>query len=469
MSARAIRLALLAALAASSRLAAQGPAAPPPLALVGATLVDGTGAPPVPGAVVLVRGGRITCAGPRSACRIPAGVRRLDLAGAWIIPGLIDAHVHFAQTGWVDGRPDALDLRARYPYERVVADLEARPERFFRAYVCTGVTGVFDVGGYPWTWALRERAERDTLAPHVAAAGPLLSTVPHPRINLGDEQQIEYVPDDSAAREAVREHVAHRTDAVKIWYIVGLGADTSHLKSVVHAIAEETHRLGARLIVHATGLWEAKDALRAGADVLVHSVIDKPVDDEFLGLARERHAIYVPTLTVYDGYRQVLLRHFEPHYPLGCVDSATLALARSTDSLPPPTGVTPDFAERQRTRAAQVLAQGEANLLAVFRAGITVAMGTDAGNPLTLHGPSVYWEMEAMQEAGLSPLDVLVAATRNGALAMGRERDLGTVQPGKLADLVVLGADPTADVRNLGAVRWIVRDGALTTPAQARP
>ena len=192
MSARAIRLALLAALAASSRLAAQGPA-PPPLALVGATLVDGTGAPPVPGAVVLVRGGRITCAGPRSACRIPAGVRRLDLAGAWIIPGLIDAHVHFAQTGWVDGRPDALDLRARYPYERVVADLEARPERFFRAYVCTGVTGVFDVGGYPWTWALRERAERDTLAPHVAAAGPLLSTVPHPRINLGDEQQIEYV------------------------------------------------------------------------------------------------------------------------------------------------------------------------------------------------------------------------------------------------------------------------------------
>ena len=470
MSARVLAGALLAALAAPAALAAQdAPRPPAPVALVGATLLDGTGAPPVPDAVVLVRGGRVACAGARSACRIPAGVRRLSVAGSWIIPGLIDAHVHLSQTGWVDGRPDALDLRARYPYERTVADLEARPERFLRAYLCSGVTGVFDVGGYPWTWALRGRAERDSLAPHVAAAGPLLSTVPHPILNLGDEQQIEYVPDDSAARAAVREHVARGTDAIKLWYIVAMGADTTHLKAVVRAIAEETHRLGARLLAHATGLWEAKDALRAGADVLVHSVVDKPVDDEFLALARERHAIYIPTLTVYDGYRQVFVRHFEPHYPLACVDSATLAHARSTDSLPPPTGVTADFAERQRTRAAHDLQLGEANLLAVFRAGITVAMGTDAGNPLTLHGPSVYWEMQAMQEAGLSPAQVLVTATRNGALAMGRERDLGTLEPGTLADLVVLGADPTADIRNVETVRWIMRDGALTTPERVRP
>ncbi len=250
---------------------------PAPLALVGATLVDGTGAAPVPGAVVVVRDGKISCAGPRAACPVPAGTDTMDVRGLWIIPGLIDAHVHFAQTGWVDGRPDALDLRARYPYEQTIADLEAHPDRFFRSYVCSGVTGVFDVGGYAWSWGLRARAERDLMAPHVAAAGPLLSTVDH-WINLPDTKQILYVGTDSAARAAVRAHVARGTDAIKVWYIVRPGADTAQLKAVVHDAGEEARRLHVRLIVHATGLWEAKDALRSGASMLVHGVGDQPVD-----------------------------------------------------------------------------------------------------------------------------------------------------------------------------------------------
>ena len=445
------------------------PGTPPAeVALVGATLVDGTGAPPVPNAAVVVRDGRIACAGSRAACRVPAGTDTMSVAGRWVIPGLIDAHVHFSQTGWVDGRPDALDLTARYPYDRTVADLEAHSDRFFRTYLCSGVTAVFDVGGYAWTWALRARAEHDPLAPHVAAAGPLLSTVDH-WINLPDEKQILYVPSDSVARAAVRAHVARGTDAVKIWYIVRPGADTTALKTVVHAAADEAHRLGARVLVHATGLWEAKDALRAGADVLVHGVGDQPVDDEFLALARARQVVYVPTLTVFDGYRQVRIRRFEPHYPLACVDPLTLAKARSTDSLPPPANMPADFADRQRAAVTRGLAIGQANLAAVFRAGITVAMGTDAGNPLTLHGPSVYWEMDEMQAAGLSPMDVLITATRNGARAMGRERDLGTLEAGRIADLVVLGADPAADIANLRDVRYVMRAGALTTPRLIAP
>jgi len=455
-------------IAVSTAFPAPPGVAPAPVALVGATLVDGTGAPPVPDAVVITRGGKVACAGTRAACPVPAGVDTMSVKGLWIIPGLVDAHVHFSQTGWVDGRPDALDLRERYPYDRTVADLEAHPERFFRAYICSGVTAVFDVGGYAWTWALRRRAETDPLAPHVAAAGPLLSTVDH-WINLPDSKQILLVPSDSVARAAVRAHVARGSDAIKIWYIVRPGADTSALKAVVRTIADETHRLHARLIVHATGLWEAKDALRAGADVLVHGVLDRPVDDDFIGLARSRHVVYVPTLTVFDGYRQVAVRHFEPRYPVSCVDSATLARARSTDSLPPPANAAPDYVERQRARAAQILTQGEANLATVFRAGITVAMGTDAGNPLTLHGPSVYWEMEEMQAAGLTPMEVLVTATRNGARAMGRGQDLGTVEAGKLADLVVLGADPTAGIRNVRDVRYVMRAGALTVPRLAAP
>ncbi|HWN44105.1 MAG TPA: hypothetical protein VNW71_17915, partial [Thermoanaerobaculia bacterium] len=116
---------------------------PPPRALTGATLVDGTGAPAVPDAVVILRDGKIDCAGPRSLCPLPEGIDTVDLRGHWITPGLIDAHVHFSQTGWADGRPDALDVRDRYPYEKVVADLRANPERFGRSLLCSGVTAVF--------------------------------------------------------------------------------------------------------------------------------------------------------------------------------------------------------------------------------------------------------------------------------------------------------------------------------------
>jgi imidazolonepropionase-like amidohydrolase len=152
---------------------------PPPRALIGATLVDGTGAAPVRNAAVIVRDGKIDCAGTRDTCPVPDGVTTLDVLGQWITPGLIDAHVHFSQTGWADGRPDVIDLREQYSYESAEADLEAHPERFFRSYLCSGVTSVFDVGGYPWTVAMSRRNQDDTRAPTYAAAGPLLSTSDH--------------------------------------------------------------------------------------------------------------------------------------------------------------------------------------------------------------------------------------------------------------------------------------------------
>src|SRR5262249_30239167 len=108
---------------------------------------------------------------------------------------------------------------------------------------------------------------------------------------------------------------------------------------------------------------------------------------------------------------------------------------------------------------AEIVQFGYPNLKRVIEAGIAVAMGTDAGNPLTLHGPSVYAEMEAMQGAGMTPMQVLVASTRGGARAMGREKDFGTVEKGKDADLLIVAADPTADVKALRRVQWVVRGG----------
>ncbi|HEX2205172.1 MAG TPA: amidohydrolase family protein [Longimicrobium sp.] len=448
-------------IAVSTAFGSPGDVPVPAFALTGATVVDGTGAAPRANATVVMRGGRIACVG---ECEIGPDVEVVDARGKWIVPGLVDAHVHYSQTGWADGRPDALDVRDRFPYDSIVGVLEREPGRFFRSYLCAGVTATFDVGGYPWTWALRQRAEASNAAPHVAAAGPLLSTRDH-WVNVPAARQFVHTADDSATRAGARMIVRNESDAVKVWYLVSATSpDTTKYKALLRAGAEEARRAGVPLIVHATGLWQAKDALRAGAKLLVHSVEDAPVDDEFLRLAREAGAVYTPTLTVRDGYVMLRERRWDPAgVPMECVDPDTRRKAALTDSIAPAprTAQTVDPAEYRRRMAAQRELM-YANLRRVVAAGIPVAMGTDAGNPLTLHGASVYREMEAMAEAGMTPMQVLVASTRTAARAMGRE-DIGTLETGKLADLVVLDADPLASVANLRRVRLVARGGEIWT------
>jgi len=438
------------------------PGTPPPArALVGATLIDGTGAPPVAGAVVLLRGGKIECAGTRAACPVPAGTDVLDVSGLWIVPGVIDAHVHFSQTGWADGRPDALDVRAKHPYDQVEAGLRLHPERFGRSYLCAGVTSVFDVGGYPWTLALPARAEPDPEVPRIAAAGPLLSTRDH-WVNLPAERQFIFLRDEATAREGVRYLANEGAAAVKVWFIPE--KPIPELEPLVTAAGDEARIRRLPLIVHATGLAEAKAALRAGARVLVHSVWDVPVDQEFLDLAKRQGTFYCPTLTVMRGYQRMFESAASRQPPAvddpnGCVDPETLARVAETAGLESSRTAEQLATSAQRTGERERTAA--ANLVTVARAGIPVAMGTDAGNPLTLHGVSVYAEMEAMQRAGLTPREVLMAATRGGAAAMGRDKELGTIEKGKLADLLVVAADPQADIANLRRLRWVVRGGVV--------
>ncbi len=448
------------------------PGTPPaPRALVGATLVDGTGAPPVPDAVVILRGGKIDCAGTRAQCPPPKGVDTLDLQGLWLTPGVVDAHVHFSQTGWADGRPDSIDVRDRYPYEEVEAGLRAHPERFLRSYLCSGVTAVFDVGGYPWTWDLRARADADPLAPHVSAAGPLLSTWDF-WLNLPAERQFIYLATEQDARAGVRYLASHGSDAVKVWFIPIEERNFEDMAKAVVAAGDEARARKIPLIVHATGLKEATVALRAGASLLVHSVDDLPVDQEFLRLAKASRTIYCPTLTVGDGYgrlHQAAAEKKPPSVddPNGCVDADTLARVAETARLSVKED-NPRAAEKRRERDGAMNKMMSANLKAVRDAGIPIAMGTDAGNPLTLHGPSVYAEMEAMQAAGMTPMEVLVASTRSGALAMHRLEEIGTVEKGKRADLLVLGADPARDIKSLRQLRYVVKGGVVRAQAELR-
>lgn len=437
-----------------------------PLALVGGTLIDGTGAAPVADAVVVARDGRIACAGARSECPVPEGARTIEAYGHWVTPGLVDAHVHFSQTGWADGRPDSLDVRKSHPYPEVVAALQDHPERVFRSYLCSGVTAVFDVGGYPWTFDLAEATAGNPDAPRVAATGPLLSTLDF-WLNLPAERQFLHLAEPADAAGAVQYLAARGADAVKVWFIPVEDRPFEELEVLVKAAGEAAKEAGLPLVVHATGLREAKAALRAGADVLVHGVSDRPVDDEFVALAQEAEVVYTPTLTVVGGYLRMYRAAVSGEPPAvddphGCVHPATLEKVAASARLGEQAraeGLTPARVEAAGAGMAREEAVAAANLLAVHRAGVPIAMGTDAGNPLTLAGPSVYAELEAMEAAGLSPLEVLRAATAGGARAMGQEAERGTVEAGKVADLLVLASDPAAGARAFREVRWVVRAG----------
>jgi imidazolonepropionase-like amidohydrolase len=427
---------------------------PPARAITGATLIDGRGGAPVPNATVVVREGKIECAG---KCDVPAGIDTIDARGMWITPGLIDAHVHFSQTGWADGRPDALDLRKDHPYESTIADLRAHPERFARSYLCSGVTGVFDVGGYTWTTELAKRFEHDTAAPYVSAAGPLLSTRDH-WLNLPAERQFIHLKDEASARDGVRYLAAHGAKAVKVWYL------ETNVPGIT-AAGEAAAAAKLPLIVHATELDGAKAALRAGAKLLVHSVTDKPVDDEFIALAKQHGTILTPTLTVVGGYVRMFdaaVSHTAPAIddPNHCVDAATRAKVASTAAV----AAGNMTAERMAAFAKRTAAENavtSANLKRLVTAGIPIATGTDAGNPLTLHGPAIYAEMEAMQKAGMTPMQVIVASTATAARAARLDDVTGTIEKGRSADLLLLAADPAQDVTNFRKVRFVMRGGVI--------
>ena len=323
---------------------------------------------------------------------------------------------------------------------------------------------MFDVGGYPWTVEMARRERDDPRAPHVAATGPLLSTVDF-LVNVPAERQLIYLKDADAARSGVRYIASLGADAVKVVYIVTPERGAAESEPVVLAAAEEARAAKLPLIVHATGLAEAKAALSAGAKVLAHSVNEQLVDDEFLLLAKKNGTIYCPTLTMFRGYgrlvQAVKSKKDLPSAddPNDCVDEGTVAKVRGTSRVDAKR--LGPFLEMMAKQLPEFDRIGSANLKRVADAGIPIAMGTDAGNPLTLHGPSVYAEMEAMQAAGMTPMQVLVASTRGGATAMGLGKEIGTVEKGKSADLLVVGGDPTTDVANLRKVRYVVRGGVV--------
>jgi len=418
-----------------------------------------------PDSTVIIHGDRIDAI-VHGAIELTQGAKVIDGRGKWLVPGLVDAHVHFFQSGNLYTRPDAADFNAVVPYAQEVARNKARLDATFKVWLANGVTGVVDIGGPFWNFDMRDRAAVTAAAPRVAVAGPLLSMIEDPPLDLGDPPIIR-IDTVEAGLALVKRELERNPDYIKVWFIYQPGDDVAAHEAIVKAAGDAAHAAGKKLAVHATELVVAKAALRAGADYLVHSVFDEPVDQEFIDLAKHNHVIYCPTLFVEESYELALSNQWRATpEELKRADPQILAAMDDLNEIP---------ADRIPPRVAKWMAAakpvappaiGMQNLRKLRDAGITIVMGTDAGNIGTLHGPSIYREMRLMQESGMTPLEILRAATTNGALVLGKPKDLGVVEAGRLADLVLLDADPLADSGNLAKVNRVIKNGVVYDPGE---
>lgn len=378
-------------------------------AFTGLTLIDGTGRAPVSNATILVRDGRVSAAGPAAAVTIPGGAERIALDGKVVIPGLINAHGHVNDA--------ARDLKT---------------------YAAYGVTTVFSLGGeLAPVFAARAEQNVPSLArSRVFVSGPVLA----PR-----------TPEE--ARTQVAGVAAQKADMVKIRVDDNLGTTQKMPVDVYRAVIDAAHQHGLRVATHLFYLADAKSLLAAGADFLAHSVRDQEVDADLIAAMKRSGVCLSPTLMrevstfVYESTPDffadpVFTAHANSEWVSTLRDPARQQAMRTSTTA-------------QRYKAALEVASR--NLKRLADAGIPIAMGTDTGPMGRFQGYFELMELELMVKAGLTPLQALLSATRDAARCMKADRELGTLEPGKWADFVVLDANPLIDISNIKRISsvWI--------------
>jgi len=438
-----------------------------PTALVGPTVINPADSTVTDDATILIEGERIAQVGPSSEVAVPEDATVHEMEGKYVIPGLIDGHVHFFQSGGLYTRPDVIDLRAARPYAKELRRIKERLPDTFRRYLRSGVTSVVDVGGPLWNLDIRARADTTAMTPTVVTAGPLISSVSRPSLDEGDPPILQ-ITTPEAARQEVREQVEAGVDLIKIWYIVRESPAT--YRPVVEATVDEAHTAGKRVAVHATELETARAAVEAGADILVHSVSDKPVDDDFVRLLQENDVLYTPTLMVGERYSETFAQELEltlAEHRLGQKD----VINSLTDVQVLPDSLVPVSIRQRIERSPSVPSDTTAmrNLTRLHDAGVPIAAGTDAGNIGTPHGPALFHEFNLMRAAGLTPREILATATAGGARLMERSGTLGQVKPGYQADLVVLDENPLNDITHTTALHRVVKRGRVFAPDSLIP
>lgn len=398
--------------------------------------------------------------------KLPEDIPSIDVSGKWIIPGLIDSHIHFFQSGGLYARPDALDLTYLRTYEEERKMTFSQVHDQLLRYLRCGITTVADMGGPFTNFSIRDTYLGEKGMPEILVTGPLIATYQPSELAVKDPPIVKVnSPEEAILR--VREQLPFQPDYFKIWYIVLPGQSVSDHLPVVRAVIEEAHRNRLKVAVHATELNTALAAVKAGADLLVHSISDQPVSDELLWEMARQEVSYMPTLSVRNNYYEVFTQQlrFTPEdirwanpFALGSLFDLK---ALPEDSLPPTVSLMTRVGIPKEAKVE--FAHMQANLQKVQEAGIRVVTGTDAGNIGTFHAASYLEELQAMEAAGLSRLSVLQASTLHAAEAFGRD-ELGCIDKGNKADLLVLNQNPLESLAHLRDIHLIIKDGVPLHP-----
>jgi imidazolonepropionase-like amidohydrolase len=434
--------------------------------LNGTAIDPGTGKI-MPNAAITIEGDHITAVKENGTDISKKGDVVINARGKFILPGYIDTHVHFFQSGSLFTRPDAVDLTSVRPYKDEVAMIKRNLPDALARYLRSGITSVLDIGGPLWNFEMRKIANSTAKAPRVAAAGPLISSVSRPQLDLGDPPIVK-IDTPEQGIQMVQKLAPQKPDYIKIWYIVNAENPVEKFRTVVHAVIAEAHRLKLRVAVHATELEAARASVEEGADLLVHSVTDKPVDEAFVKLLKEKGTIVTPTLVVFERYGRTFANKLELTPEEKTWGNPEVIASLDVTKLPPdkvPDRIKAAMANPQPVldRIQQTYDVALKNLKTLQEAGIPIATGTDAGNIGAIHGPAIFREFQLMKQAGLTPMQILQCTTANAARTLGGEvgAKIGSLKPGNFADLVILRSNPLDDIKNTSDIDSVMKNGVL--------
>jgi len=427
----------------------------------------------IPRQTVVLTGDMISGISSANKIKIPVNANVIEGAGKYLIPGLTDAHVHFFQSGGLYTRPDVIDLRKYFPYEKEISWVHNNMEYFLRRYLQTGITSVIDVGASYHFLQQRDSFANKYYAPTIYMTGPLLTTwEPAVFNNLKNDEPFKLITSDSEAVRLVQEQLPFHPDFIKIWYIVNSNnaeASAKKLEPVIKTIIEESHRHHLKVAIHATERITAQIAVENGCDYLVHDVEDEVVTDRFIKLLKTKKVFVCPTLTVMEGYDNSLgQKNNFSYYELTRSNPEQLGSLNDLKHLSD-TATINQFKQwinshLEMVHSAHTDSVRKVNLKKMMDGGVTIVAGTDAGNIGTQHAVSFLKELKAMQKSGLTNWQIIQSATINPAGIFNNQNNTGSISMGKKADMVLLDANPVENLENLTKINLVFNKGHIINP-----